>query len=116
MSAPPAFGRRAPAATPPPASAVVPLSDAAEAFRGELAAGRGEHQDFGAWRRRQSGKRWLAWALGFALLTPGLLGFVLQAPPAVSSGLEIAGIVVGAWLRSARRRHLAAIRAWGDEG
>jgi hypothetical protein len=40
----------------------------------------------------------------------------LQAPPTVSSGLEIAGIVVGAWLRSARRRHLAAIRAWGDEG
>jgi hypothetical protein len=54
----------------------------------------------------------MAWAVGLALMSPGLLCFLLQGPLPVSIGLEIAGALANAWLRRQRRRHLRAIADW----
>ena len=54
----------------------------------------------------------MAWAVGLALMSPGLVCFLIQAPLAASIGLEIAGGLANAWLRRERQRHLRAIASW----
>jgi hypothetical protein len=113
------FGRR----KPPAASAAHvamqarTLSDDAEAFRAQLAAERGGSEPgFSEWMRARQARRLMAWAIGFALLVPGLLSFFLNLPGYVSLGLEIAGVVINVWLRRERRKHLNDIARWEPEG
>jgi hypothetical protein len=113
------FGRkRPPSATAPRSPATTQsLSPQAEAFRASLGSTPGESaEDFSDWRRATRSRRWIAWAVGLALMSPGLLCLVLQAPLWVSIGLEVGGGVANAWLRRERRRQLRAITNWEDKG
>ena len=109
------FGRKREPSAAAPRNLRVPetLSPQAEAFRAQLRSNPNDAvKDFADWRRATRPRRWMAWAIGLALMSPGLLCFVFQAPLSVSIGLEIAGGVVNAWLRRERRRHLRAITNW----
>lgn len=109
------FGRRRVLGTPRPYEIPTAhdLTPEAEAFRAALAAGRSDpSRDFSDWRRAQRSRRLIAWVLGFALLSPGVLCFLFQAPLPISIALELAGIAVNGWLRRERRRHLRAVAAW----
>ena len=89
------------------------LSPQAEAFRASLRANPDAPvEDFANWRRTTQPRRWVAWAVGLALMSPGLLCFALHTPRSVSVGLEVAGAVANAWLRQERRRHLREIATW----
>jgi hypothetical protein len=100
---------------PPAAHAPQPDSPQVEAFRAELARSRdGDGDSFAAWRRSQRGEAVLTWAAAIAFASPGLLCLLLQAPLALSIGLEVAGFAANAWVRRQRRRRLKAIVAWGD--
>jgi hypothetical protein len=91
------------------------LSPEAEAFRATMTSGPTDGApDFADWRRAQQPRRLFAWLLTFALLSPGLLCFLFQAPLSISIGLEGAGLAINAWLRRERRRHLAAIARWEE--
>ena len=91
------------------------LSPEAEAFRRELAQSRRSgHSDFSEWNRSQRGKRLVAWVLSALLMVPGAICFMLQTSMTVSSGVEIGGIVLGWWLRRARKRHIQTIVRWKD--
>jgi len=104
--------RRSPPAPPP---SVDDLSPAAEAFRAALKSGRpNDDPDFSDWMRRQQGRRAVAWGLGLALMVPGLVGFVIDLPWPVSSGLEAFGLIAAWWLRRERRRHLKAVATWEE--
>ena len=52
------------------------------------------------------------WLASLALTAPGIACFLAQAPLTISIAVEIAGLVLGGWLRRERRRRLAAIVAW----
>ena len=109
------FGRKRAASAAAPGNLRVPqtLSPQAEAFRASLRRTPSDaDEDFANWRRATRPRRWMAWAIGLALMSPGLLCFVFQAPLSVSIGLEIAGGVANTWLRRERRRHLRAITNW----
>lgn len=113
------FGRRA-ASTfqPAPVFGAAPqsLSPEAEAFRAELAAERRQSgAGFDDWLHTQRTRRRVAWVLTFALLCPGVLCFVFNAPGYVSGGLEAVGVGVNIWLRIDRRRHLKEITNWDSE-
>ena len=57
------------------------LSPEAEAFRAQLTGGQSaEDRGFVAWRRTQQGRRYLIWLVSFALLCPGVLCFIFNAP------------------------------------
>ncbi|HEY2662568.1 MAG TPA: hypothetical protein VGI79_22815 [Caulobacteraceae bacterium] len=89
------------------------LSAEAEAFRAQLkASGPIDNSGFSGWRRSVRGRRLLAWFATFALLSPGLLCFLFQAPDEISGGLELAGLFASWWLRRERRRHLQQITQW----
>jgi hypothetical protein len=68
--------------------------------------------EFARWRSEQFPRTLLMILVRFALLTPGLVCFVVQAPLWVSLGLEAAGIAANGWLRRERRRQASAIAAW----
>jgi hypothetical protein len=107
------FGRKRPSGAAPPRNSTEGLSPQAEAFRAQLRSNPGKAEDdFADWSRATRPGRWMAWATGLALMSPGLLCFLFQAPLPVSIGLEIAGGVANAWLRRERRRHLRAIANW----
>jgi hypothetical protein len=96
--------------TAPPKS---DLSPEAEAFRAELAAGRGAKSgDFSDWRRVHNRERWLIWGLTLLSFTPGIATFLLDAPIELSGGLELAAMIGNVWLRTARRRRLRDIVSW----
>ena len=114
----PTFGRRTASA---PAASVqtrsLALSEAAERFKADLAREPERAPDgFSAWRRGRGAARAAAWLATFALLTPGVLCFVLQAPTGVSLAVEGLGMAANWWLRRQRRAHLAAIRDWSPQG
>ena len=67
---------------------------------------------FAAWRRTQQGRRYVAWLVSFALLCPGVLCFIFNAPTSVSLGLEALGMAASYWLRRERKRHLSEIATW----
>jgi hypothetical protein len=97
----------------PAAPATADLSPEAEAFRKELASGRGAKTDeFSDWRRRQNRERWLIWALTLLSFAPGIATFLLDAPIEVSGGLEFAAMIGNIWIRTARRRRLRDIVNW----
>ena len=117
------FGRRVAGATPRmpsgspdrPATLADELSPEAEAFRREIARTRGRSEgDFSDWNRRQRAGRLFAWGMSAVLTVPGAICFILDAPMMVSSGVEIGGIVLGWWLRRARKRHIEKIVRWRD--
>ena len=124
MSEQTSFGRRqAPQAVrpsqprPAPQAREIPgpqaLSPDAEAFRAQLAGGRSAAEPgFAAWRRSQLGRRYFAWLVSFALLCPGVLCFIFNAPTSVSLGLEALGMAANYWLRRERKRHLSEIATW----
>ncbi len=104
---------RAPVARMPRARDEAALSPEAEALRAQLAAGRDETEpSFADWRRSQRGGQVFAWVMTFALLSPGVLCFLFQAPIQVSSGLEVVGMIANWWLRRERWRRLRDIAAW----
>jgi len=109
------FGRKREPGAVAPRILHVPqdLSPQAEAFRASLRSNPSDSvAAFADWRRSTQLRRWTAWAIGLALMSPGLVCFVLQAPLSVSIGLEIAGGLANAWLRRERRRQLRAITNW----
>ncbi len=124
----PTFGRRAPAAAAPapvpahaaPARAApgpIALGPAAERFRASLETVPSPPlDDFARWKRGRTAGRLGAWVATFALLSPGVICFVVQAPNAVSTMVEVLGIGANWWLRRRRQAHLAAIRAWEPPG
>ena len=125
MPNPQPFGRRESviALTPPRPLAPAPAqanpleqySPQIEAFRAELAASRSAPASgFAAWRRSRLGATILTWTVAIAFMSPGLLCFLLQAPVGDSIGLEVAGLVANAWVRSRRRQRLKDIVAWED--
>jgi hypothetical protein len=78
-------------------------------------AQRSEVAEFARWRRGQVPRRLLIVLVGLALLAPGLVCVVLQAPWWVSLSLEAAGLAANGWLRRERRRHASAIAAWAPD-
>ncbi len=119
MPRPQTFGRRETKSAltpfPTPGRPIEPLSPKAEAFRADLkASGFDNRSSFGAWRRSRRGEAILTGAVAIGCVSPGLLGFLLQAPVGVSIGLEIAGLTANAWVRRRRRQRLKAIVAWQD--
>jgi hypothetical protein len=118
------FGRRQVSVAPPrpavlarpaprPAPAADDLSPAAEAFRAQLAAGKGDGAaDFADWRRSQRLSTLASWALGLALLAPGLITFAVDLPLPITLALEVLGLVGNWWLRRERQRRLKAITTW----
>ncbi len=126
MTAQTTFGRRAPAPAPavptPFVAAPRPSSPApdvlrpeAEALRAEIRAGRAASADaFSDWRRRQQGRRLVAWGLSLAFMAPGALCYVFETPLPVSAGLEIMGLIAGWWLRRERKRYLKDVANWQD--
>ena len=68
--------------------------------------------NFAAWRRSQAAGSMVFWLASLALMAPGIACFLAQAPLTISIAVEIAGLVLGGWLRRERRRRLAAIVAW----
>ena len=112
------FGRRQgphSAASRPALGEDARASAALAALRLEMESVRGEDAAFQGWRRDQQLGRWLAWIASFALLTPGVICFMAHAPAAVSSALEVVGVVGGWALRRARRQRLSAIRDWAPD-
>jgi hypothetical protein len=113
------FGRRGLAHHAAPAAKAMDhaaLSAEAEAFRAGLADGGVSAEDgFDGWLRARRGRRLVAWLITFALLTPGVLCFVLKTSPPVSVGLEVVGLVLSVWLRRQRRKHLSEIASWSDQ-
>jgi hypothetical protein len=57
----------------------------------------------------------LVWALRLALISPGLICFLIQAPLEASVGLEVAGVLANVWIRRERQQHLRAIATWDPE-
>lgn len=115
MAASTTFGRKRPSGDVAAGDPARPhaLSPQAEAFRAQLLSNPGKAADeFADWRRATQPGRWIAWAVGLALMSPGLLCFLFQAPLPASIGLEIAGGIANVWLRRERRRHLQAIANW----
>jgi hypothetical protein len=89
------------------------LSPDAEAFRAQLKEAQPiAEPSFAAWRRTQQGRRYFAWLVSFALLCPGVLCFIFNAPLSVSLGLEALGFAVNYWVRRERKRHLNEIATW----
>ena len=111
------FGRRRPVEIPQTPEPFDPLtlSPEAEAFRVSLKAERAKPADFRQWRQEDSGRRLVTWVLTLALLSPGVLCFLLQIPPLASIGVEALGVGANLWLRRERRRRLKAIAAWKPE-
>ena len=122
------FGRRgvrppAPEPAPAPASAparepvrVEPSSPELEAFAASIRQARASDvAEFAQWRRDQRPRRVLIIVLRFALLTPGLVCFLFQAPWWISLGLEAAGLAANGWLRRERRRQASAIAGWSPD-
>jgi hypothetical protein len=113
------FGRRGlahPAALAFKAIDHATLSAEAETFRAELAeSGVSPEDSFDGWLRARRGRRLLAWLITFALLTPGVLCFVLKTSAPVSGGLELVGLIISVWLRRQRRKHLSEIANWSDQ-
>lgn len=113
------FGRRrGPAPAPPRVAArSEPPSPELEAFAASIrAAGASDVDQFARWRRDRFPRTLLMVALRFALLTPGLIGFAVQAPWWLSLSLEGAGLAANVWLRRERRRQASAIAAWTPDG
>jgi hypothetical protein len=106
------FGRRIAAAQDP-----LSLSPAAEAFCDQLtASGPGDEASFSAFRRARRA-RWIGvWVVRLLLCAPGLVCFLVGAPPWLSAALELAGMASGAWIRQERRRQLKEIASWEPEG
>ena len=111
----PAPAQRRAAAAPTPASSL-DLDPRAEAFRAELAAGRGQEgaQTFGQWRASQAYRGWIVWILTLLSFTPGVVSVVLDAPVELSAALEIAAVVGNVWIRRERYRRRREILAWED--
>jgi hypothetical protein len=121
------FGRRGvrpPAAEPAPEPAPArapdrpePSSADLEAFAASVRAAKASDvAAFARWRREQLPRRLLIILLRFALLTPGVICILAQAPWWVSLGLEGTGLAANVWLRQERRRQASAIAAWTPEG
>jgi hypothetical protein len=113
------FGRRKPvvSAVLRSTASQTALSPDAEAFLAKLAAERPAAQSgFAQWMGERRARRTLAWIVGLALLCPGALSFIFNAPAYVSIGLEVMGVVTNVWLRRERRRHLNEIASWEPEG
>jgi len=112
------FGRRKVVSPPPPPPARKPVQPEAsspqlEAFAASVRAARAsDAAEFAEWRREQLPRRLLVVLVGLALLAPGLICIVIQAPWWLSLGLEAAGLAANAWLRYERRRQASAIAAW----
>ena len=120
------FGRRqaqAARAKPTPPAAAAPgrspaqpqLSAAAEAFRAELAAGKGAPaHDFEAWLRSRRSRQALMLAATIGSFAPGVATFLLDAPPLVSTVLGGGALLGNIWLRRERFRRRREIIAWGE--
>jgi hypothetical protein len=115
MAQQPTFGRRG-VGSPALARAPVrpePSSPELDAFAASVrGAGASDAAEFARWRRDQAPRRLLVVVVGLALLTPGLVCVVAQAPWWVSLSLEAAGLTANGWLRRERRRQASAIVAW----
>ncbi|MGZ3371220.1 MAG: hypothetical protein ACXWK1_19905 [Caulobacteraceae bacterium] len=117
------FGRRG-VRSPTPAPSPIRTPDRPEPSSPELEAFAASIKDaelsdaaeFARWRRQQYPRRLLIILVGLALLAPGLVCFVVQAPLWVSLGLEAAGLFANGWLRQERRRQASAIAAWTPAG
>lgn len=123
MSNPVTFGRRIakPGATPATRPAVSPtrpdtpsLSAEADRFRASLAAER-RGGGFDRFMREQRVQRMLATVIQVMLLLPGALCFMYNTPRPVSAAVELAGIVIGVWLKRERKRRIKEIASWQDE-
>jgi hypothetical protein len=97
---------------------VEPSSEALEALRASLKAEppRGDDHAFDAWLRAQRWRRWRLIGVRLAFLAPGLFCFLLQAPGWVSLGVEGAGLVANAWMRTERKKQASEIAGWSAEG
>lgn len=112
------FGRRsvgspAPVRAPGRAEAPNPALDAFAASLRDAKAN--DVAEFARWRRGQLPRRLLIILVGLALLAPGLLCFLVQAPLWVSLSLEAAGLAANGWLRRERRRQASAIADWAPD-
>ena len=109
------FGRRA-AATAPVSRAEFDaerLSPQAEAFLASMDDRQSDElAAFSQWRRAQQPRRLLLIAVGAAVVAPGLLCFLFQAPWPLSIGLSVAGVGVNGWLRNERQRQAKEIANW----
>ena len=112
--APQSAGTPQPRPAPPARESRGPqaLSPDAEAFRAQLKETPAAEPSFAAWRRSQQGRRYLIWLVSAALLCPGVLCFIFNAPTSVSLGLEALGMAANYWLRRERKRHLSEIATW----
>ena len=90
-----------------------PLNPELEAFAASIRAAQpSDIDEFARWRRHQFSSRLLIVLLGLALMAPGLVCLIVQAPWWISLSLEAAGLVANGWLRRERRRQASAIAAW----
>ena len=124
MAEAPTFGRRrvpgsvpGPAGGPrrPPPRSPSEVSAAAEAFAASLREGRiarGEDAAFDDWLKTQKIRRLRFLAVRFGLLAPGLLCFFVDAPMALSFGLEIAGMIANVWVKTERKKQAEEIATW----
>ena len=114
------FGRRS-VGSPAPAPArtpgrLEPLSPELEAFAASIKdAQPSDVDEFARWRRHQSPRRLLTILVGIALMAPGVVCFIVQAPWWVSLSLEAGGFAANGWLRRERRRQASAIAAWAPD-
>jgi hypothetical protein len=111
------FGRKAPqSAAPKPVrrpDGPEPLSPELAAFAKSIRSARDSDVDeFARWRREQLPRRLSVILVGIALMTPGLVCLIAQAPLWVSLGLEAAGLAANVWLRHERRRQASDIAGW----
>ena len=92
------------------------LSAEADRFRATLAterrAGGGGFDHF---MREQRVQRMLATVIQVMLLLPGALCCMYNTPRPVSAAVELAGIVIGVWLKRERKRRIKEIASWQDE-
>ena len=114
------FGRRGVRSSPPPSARtpdpLEPSNPEVDAFAATLRdAEPSDAAEFARWRRDQLPRRLAIVLVGLALMTPGLVCFVVQAPWWVSVGLEAAGLAANGWLRRERRRQASAIAAWAPD-
>lgn len=72
----------------------------------------GEDTAFDDWLKTQRTRRLRFLFVRFALLAPGLLCFVLDAPLALSMGLEIAGFIANVWVKTERKKQAEEIATW----
>jgi hypothetical protein len=87
-----------------------------EAFAASIRdANASDAAEFARWRRDQLPRRLLIILLRFALLAPGVICMLAQAPWWISLGLEGAGLAANGWLRRERRRQASAIAAWAPD-